>query len=596
MKILLIAVNAKYIHSNLAVYSLRASAEKQGEQAGILEFTINQQEDEILRAICREKPDVGGFSVFLWNGAVYRRLARALHDFLPVLGMWLGCPAVSWDAEKVMEELPFLSGILIGEGEESFRQLCRCFRLRNPGELETVPGLLYRDREGRLIRTGEAPLPDLDSLPFPYENLQKFENRILYYESSRGCPFSCSYCLSSLDRSLRYRSLALVFRELALFLRERVRQVKFVDRTFNADRKRAAAIWKFLRENDNGITNFHFEIEADLLGEEELRELRKMRPGLVQLEIGVQTTNPETLKAVHRRMDFARLCRNVQRIGSGGNIHQHLDLIAGLPGEDLQSFARSFCQVYALHPQQLQLGFLKVLKGTPLAAETEKWKLRHKAAAPYEILGNRWLPYEDILQLKLVEEMVEVYYNSGQFRVTLEAAETRFPDAFSLYQKLGRYYEEEGYLSVSHTRIRRYEILGEFLEKEIPRETERFRECLVCDLYARENVKNRPAWAGEQMLPRDRVRKFYEEEAENPEILKIYTGRDWRQLKSMTHLEEFREEIPGFRKGRKWLLFDYERRSPLDGSAAVLDVTDRMEGNASLGQRDANEHERMEDV
>ena len=365
MKILLIAVNAKYIHSNLAVYSLRASAEKQGEQAGILEFTINQQEDEILIDIrIGEKPDLAAFSVYIWNVDLIRRLARDLHEILPEMAIWMGGPEVSWDAEKVMEELPFLSGILIGEGEESFRQLCRCFRLRNPGELETVPGLLYRDREGRLIRTGEAPLPDLDSLPFPYENLQKFENRILYYESSRGCPFSCSYCLSSLDRSLRVQESCAGFPGACPFSPGEGQAGEFVDRTFNADRKRAAAIWKFLRENDNGITNFHFEIEADLLEKKSCGSSARCGRAC---SAGDRCTDHEsgTLKAVHRRMDFARLCRNVQRIRSGGNIHQHLDLIAGLPGEDLQSFARSFCQVYALHPQQLQLGFLKVLKGTP---------------------------------------------------------------------------------------------------------------------------------------------------------------------------------------------------------------------------------------
>ncbi len=576
MKILLTALNAKYIHSNLAVYSLKAYAEKHGEEVSLLEFTINQPEDQILRELYKAAPDVAAFSVYIWNVELVRRLAEDLHRILPDTAIWLGGPEVSYDSRKIMDELPFLSGILRGEGEESFRRLCAWYRHPERGGRAEIPGLLYREPAGELTDTGEAaPLP-MDELPFPYRDLQSFENRILYYESSRGCPFSCSYCLSSLDRHLRYRSLELVFRELEMFLEQKVPQVKFVDRTFNADRKRALAVWRFLRERDNGVTNFHFEIEADLLGEEERKVLSSLRSGQVQLEIGVQTTNAFTLEAIRRRMDFEKLSRNVEAVRDYGNIHQHLDLIAGLPGEDLKSFAESFRRVYALHPQQLQLGFLKVLKGTPLAGETERWGIRFKGAAPYEVLRTDCLSYGDILVLKLVEEMTEVYYNSGQFRKTLEAAEAWFPDPFAFYRKLGEFYQERGWLSLSHSRIRRYEILGDFFAAELPRETELLRECIIFDLYSRENMKSRPDWAGEQKLPRERVRRFYEEEVETPEILGDCRGRDWRQLRSMTHLEEFWEDLPGFRKGHKWLLFDYGDRSGLDGNAAVRDVTDRI--------------------
>ncbi len=594
MKILLIAVNAKYIHSNLAVYSLKAYAEQQGEQVSLLEFTINQPEDQILRELYLAKPDVAAFSVYIWNVELIRQLVRDLHQILPETAVWLGGPEVSWDSCRVLEEFPFLSGILRGEGEESFRRLCSCYRRGAPEELSQVPGLVYRNPAGKLEASKEADLLEMDLLPFPYRDLQGFENRILYYESSRGCPFSCSYCLSSLERKMRYRSLDLVFRELDFFLEQKVRQVKFVDRTFNADRRRALAIWRFLRERDNGVTNFHFEIEADLLGEEEIKLLSSLRPGLVQLEIGVQTTNPRTLKAIRRNMDFGKLCRNVESIRKSGNIHQHLDLIAGLPLENLESFVRSFCQVYALHPQQLQLGFLKVLKGTPLAGEREEWGIRHKSAAPYEVLGTRWLAYGEILQLKLVEEMVEIYYNSGQFRKTLEAAEPYFQDPYSFYRKLGEFYEAKGLLSISHTRVRRYEILGEFFAEEVPEAVPLLRECMIFDLYARENLKARPAWAGEQHLPREAIRNFYEEEAKHPDILKNYPERDWRQLKSLTHLEEFRENLPGFPSGQKWLLFNYGIPGGLEGNARILDVTDRLAGRQPR-QADLKENQKGKD-
>lgn len=583
MKILLIAVNAKYIHSNLAVHSLKAYAERKGFPVSLLEFTINQRQDEILGEIYRQKPDVVAFSVYIWNVSMVRALAGDIHKILPETEIWMGGPEVSWNSEEVLQELPFLRGILRGEGEESFCGLCRFYESGEVTGLEEIPGLVFWDSAGKLRRTGEQRPLDMDCLPFPYGNLEELQNRIIYYESSRGCPFSCSYCLSSLDRHLRFRSLEHVFAELAFFLERRVRQVKFVDRTFNVDRRRALAVWKFLAEHDNGYTNFHFEIEADLLGEEELEALSVLRPGLVQLEIGVQSTNIDTLKAVRRYTDLQKLSRNVQRIRSFHNIHQHLDLIAGLPGENLESFQRSFCDVYELQPQQLQLGFLKVLRGTLMEKRAEEYGCLYKGEPPYEVLGTKWLSYGEIRRLKLVEEMVEVYYNSGQFQKTIAAAEKRFKTPYDFYEKLGLFCEKNGYLDVQHTRVRRYEILAEFLQEQIPGEERLFRECMVFDLYARENLKSRPVWAGEPKLPKAFVREFYEAEARRPGLTGKYRGRDWRQLKSMTHLEEFWEAIPGFREGYKRLLFDYENRDPLDGSAAVRDVTEWQRNDEEIG-------------
>lgn len=577
MKILLTAVNAKYIHSNLAVYSLKAYAERQGTPVSLLEFTINQQPDEILGEIYRLRPDVVAFSVYIWNVSLIRVLAEDIHKILPETEIWMGGPEVSWNSREMLEQLPFLRGILRGEGEKSFGGLCRYYCSGRSFSLKEIRGLVFREQNGTVVCTPEQEPLDMDQLPFPYGQPEEFENRILYYESSRGCPFFCSYCLSSLDRHLRFRSLNLVLRELSFFLERRVRQVKFVDRTFNADRSRARRIWNFLKDQDNGYTNFHFEIEGDLLEEEDLELFSGMRPGLIQLEIGVQSTNPETLKAVRRHTDFEKLSRRVEAVGKLHNIHQHLDLIAGLPGEGLESFRRSFCQVYALKPQQLQLGFLKVLKGTEMERIAEAGRYRWKSEPPYEVLETPWLSYGEIRRLKLAEEMVEIFFNSGQFQKTLARAGQGFADPFAFYERLGLFCEERGWLSKSHSRIQRYQILREFLLREAPEQEGVFRECLVYDLYARENLKSRPEWAGEEGLSREAVRQFYRQAAKDPNLPEGYRGRDWKQLKSMTHLEEFREAVPGFREGYKCLLFTYETRDPLDGSAAVWDVTEKIQ-------------------
>ena len=494
MKILLLALNAKYIHSNPAVYSLKACAEQRGFQAGLLEFTINQKDDEILRALYRERPDVLAVSVYIWNIQTVRRLLRDYRSIRPETEIWLGGPEVSYDSRTLLEQAAFADGIMRGEGEETFSELCAfwndCRGKSDDGEsalsagnretadrdrkLEEIPGITWRAEGGTVRETGDREPVSLDELPFPYGTVSDFRNRIIYYESSRGCPFSCSYCLSSVDKKMRFRDPERVCLELQRFLDSRVPQVKFVDRTFNCRKEHTMTIWRYLLDHDNAYTNFHFEIGADLLEREELELLSQMRPGLVQLEIGVQSVNERTLKAIRRTADFRKLAENVRAVSGFGNIHQHLDLITGLPWEDYDSFRKSFCQVYGLKPQQLQLGFLKILRGTAMSREAGEYGCIRKAEAPYEVLSTRWLSYGEVLKLKLVEEMVEVYYNSGQFSMTLKELEGRFPDAFAMYEALGCFYERKGYLDLSHSRIRRYEILLEFIreqgweEKKIP--------------------------------------------------------------------------------------------------------------------------------
>lgn len=576
MKILLMAVNAKYIHSNLAVYSLQSYAARHGIRAEIAEYTINQQKDEILRGVYRQKPEVLCVSCYIWNISFVEDIMGDIRKILPETDIWVGGPEVSYDAEAFLERCPWACGVMCGEGEETFLELASYYEKRTERESSgpaAIRGLVCR-QEGQIVRTPSRPIMDMDRLVFPYGDMALFSHKIIYYESSRGCPFSCSYCLSSIDKKLRFRSLDLVLDELQFFLDEKVPQVKFVDRTFNCKKEHAMAIWTYIRDHDNGVTNFHFEIAADLLTEEEISLIASMRPGLIQLEIGVQSTNERTIREIRRKTSFDKIAETVREVQKGGNVHQHLDLIADLPYEDYESFRRSFGQVYSLRPQQLQLGFLKVLKGSYMHEMAEAYGCVYQEAEPYEVLKTNWISYGDVLRLKGVEEMVEVYYNSGQFIRTVKAMEELFPDAFSMYEALADFYNEKGYQGISHTRIRRYEILLEYLEERQQADTEYFRELMLFDLYARENLKTRPSWACDMAPYKKRLQAFYREEEENPVLLADYKGYQARQTMKMTHLEVFHYDILGGEKkrGEFPVLFDYRRRNPLTYDAAMCAV------------------------
>ena len=548
MKILLVACNAKYIHSNLAVYDLQAYASDYADHIVLKEYTINQQKDDIMRDIYLEHPDVVCVSCYIWNLSFVKELMADLIKILPGADFWAGGPEVSYDAEKFLTENSEFKGVMVGEGEETFKELAGYYVEKNPQNLKDMTGICYRDGD-QIIHNGWRQIMDLSSIPFIYKDLSEFKNRIIYYESSRGCPFSCSYCLSSIDKKLRFRDTETVKKELQFFIENKVPQVKFVDRTFNCKHDHAMAIWKYINEHDNGVTNFHFEISADLLREEELQEMSTMRPGLIQLEIGVQSTNPDTIKAIHRTMDFEKLKGIVDRIHSFGNIHQHLDLIAGLPYEDYDSFRNSFNDVYALKPQQLQLGFLKVLKGSHMMEMCREYGIVYKTQEPYEVLSTKWLDYDHVLKLKTVENMVEVYYNSGQFQNTLEYLENFFQDAFSIYERLGSFYMEKGYGDVSHTRMRRYEILLEFLEDVPEISMDQVKDQMVYDLYLRENLKSRPGFARDQ----------------KPFERQIWDFRKREKVAKNAHVEVFADG--------KVLLFNYADRDPLTNNAHVTDVT-----------------------
>ncbi len=580
MKLLLVAVNAKYIHSNLAVYSLKAYAEKyltdckqKTVQLALAEYTINHSEEDILAGIFEEKADLVAFSCYIWNIDIVLRITAELKKISPGLKIWLGGPEVTYDAAEVLERHPEVDGIMLGEGEQTFLELIEYYSSgsRRIGEID---GLAYRDTEQNQIRMTKARQPlELDAIPFPYEEGAGFENKIIYYESSRGCPFSCSYCLSSIDRRVRLRSTELVKKELQILLDRRVPQVKFVDRTFNCNKQHAMELWHFIKDKDNGITNFHFEISADLLEEEEITFLASLRPGQIQFEIGVQSTNPDTIKAICRRMDLTKVRKNVALIKQHGNIHQHLDLIAGLPLEDYTSFEQSFREVYSMKPDQLQLGFLKVLKGSPMEHSAEEYGIIYRDRAPYEVLTTDWLTFEEILKLKGVCEMVEVYYNSGQFGHAITYLEHFYASPMRLFEDLYDYYKSRKLFALAHSRIRRYEILLDFyrerlLNREATEEGSEsreddieklrlFEEILLFELFLREDLKSRPGFA--QDKSKYNFKNIYEE---------------YRREHKQVHIEVFYfDPESSAREGRAIgqetvILFDYSRRDPLRYSAA----------------------------
>lgn len=598
MKVLLAAINAKYIHSNLGIYSLKTYGEKMLKEWGLAEqveislaeYTINHQMEQILQDIYKRKPDVIGFSCYIWNISYVKMILADIKKVLPNVKIWAGGPEVSYHGEAFLKEEPAVDLVMMGEGEITFAHFLKA--LLEGEELKQVPGLMLRNDDGTITDTGFRQVMDMSQIPFPYAfmDMKELEHRIIYYESSRGCPFSCAYCLSSIDKKLRFRSLDLVLPELEWFLQAKVPQVKFVDRTFNCKKSHAMAIWQYIRDHDNGITNFHFEIAADLLDKDELDLLSTMRPGLVQLEIGVQSTNEKTLETIRRKTDIGEIRQITAAINSWHNIHQHLDLIAGLPWEDIESFKKSFNDVYKMEPEQLQLGFLKVLKGSYMEELIPDCDLLYSTAPPYEVLQTKWLSYGDVLELKDIEEMTEVHYNSRQFTCTLKELEKEFNTPYEMFSFMAGYYNKNHLSSISHSRIARYEILWKMIQTKLEKsgkyethkncesheirgteenagisgKLELYRDLLMTDLYLRENVKSRPTFARDLSSSKDFVREFFQREEKTPEHLSGYEGYDSRQMAKMAHLEPLRDGT--------YLLFDYKRRDPLSNNAWILRV------------------------
>lgn len=606
MKFLLVAVNAKFIHTNPALYSLKAYASQKengdlGEHITIAEYTINNRMEEILSGIYAHKPDVIGFSCYIWNISEILTLVKELPKILPGVPIWLGGPEVSYRAKQVLESYPELTGVMVGEGEATFTELVSfyagingkasdassaCLVGKKNEKLSKIQGIVFR-QDGTIIDTGLRELTDLSKLPFLYDELSQFEHKIIYYESSRGCPFRCSYCLSSIDKKVRLRDLDIVKKELQFFLDNKVPQVKFIDRTFNCNHEHAMEIWRYIKEHDNGVTNFHFEIAADLINEEELGLLNTLRPGAVQMEIGVQTTNADTLSEIRRNMDMDKLRTVVERLHQGNNIHIHLDLIAGLPFEDYASFANSFNEVYAMKPEQLQLGFLKVLSGSYMEEKSGDYELLYTDKPPYEVLSTKWLTYGEVCRLKRVEEMVEIYYNSNQFTATLPYMMQFFDTPFTMFEKLAEFYEKKGYFVSTPSRVYRYSVLLQFITEETDGDEALAKELLTMDIYLRENAKSRPEFAKDLALYKDKINSFYRLEELRREtgehLLPAYEEYEPRAMVRMLHMEPFSYDIFAANcsylkmEVEKYMLFDYHKRNPLTYEANTMLLNDVFE-------------------
>lgn len=576
MQFLLVALNAKYIHSNPALYSLKSFAGENEKYVEIAEYTINNRIEEILEDIYEKNPDVIGFSCYIWNWNMIQDIIIEISKLLPHVPIWLGGPEVSYDAEEILLHYPMVTGIMIGEGEETFTELLQYY-ISKENNLLQIAGLVTKN--GR-----SAPRNPLsfDEIPFLYDKITDFQNKVIYYESQRGCPFRCSYCLSSIDKTVRFRDISVVKRELQFFLDHNVKQVKFVDRTFNCNHEHAMAVWSYLQMHDNGITNFHFEIAGDILNEEEITLLQTMRPGLIQLEIGVQSVNKETLTEIRRVMDLDKLKQVTAAIKKGGNIHQHLDLIAGLPYEDYYSFGHSFDEVYAMGPNQLQLGFLKVLKGSYMHEKAKDYGLVYMDKPPYEVLFTKWLSYTEIRRLKKVEEMVEIYYNSNQFTHTLSILLNCFSGPFAMFEALADFYEKNGFFIETPSRVYRYQVLLSFANEVDGINSNLYKELLTFDMYLRENLKSRPDFGKDLRPYKKQISEFYLQEAKERNFLLGYEEYDSRQLERMTHLEPFEYPVWNMGKGQfqrgkiskgddvNFILFDYHHRSPLTNEAAVF--------------------------
>lgn len=656
MKIVLAALNAKYVHSNLAVYDLGEYVKEQLNKTScelqriknvswpaivVKEYTINHNLDFILQSLYREKAAVVAFSCYIWNIHEILTISRELKKVAPEIRIWLGGPEVSYDSKKRLKENAFVEGIMVGEGEITLYELVKiwsgwtnkiteckqnqeitkdqpensCEWLEKSDIYKEVLGIVYRDATGEIHENRKRPLMSLDEVPFIYKDLSQFQNRILYYETSRGCPFSCSYCLSSIDKSVRFRSLSLVLQELQFFLDYKVPQVKFIDRTFNCNKEHSLVIWNYITEHDNGITNFHFEVAADLIGAEELELFKQMRPGLIQLEIGLQSTNPRTIKEIRRVMDVERLKSTMLAIRSFGNIHQHLDLIAGLPYEDFVTFRESFNKAYGMRPNQLQLGFLKVLKGSYIEEQTAEYELKYQNIQPYEVLSTKWITYDEILSLKQVEEMIEVYYNSDQFEHVLSYLIPFFESPYAFYEALGQYYKEKQLFGIGFKREARYDALRQFCVEQFEKcdKEDEFRageikkyvmegrkehfsqdifySLLIFDYYLRENAKSRPLWAGKEPIEKSAYQTFFKNGG-NKEISLEKEGYDSKAAARKMHIEpviadavhwimpageeqkegkksEHLQHLQQNKNGWVYCLFDYEKRNPLSKDADV---------------------------
>ncbi|MGU9139214.1 B12-binding domain-containing radical SAM protein [Clostridium perfringens] len=544
MKILLTAINSKYIHSNLAVRYLKAFTKDLDFQGDIKEFSINDRVENILEGIIEEKPDVVAFSCYIWNMEFVNRLAELIKLVNPNIEILYGGPEVSYEGKEFLENHEG-EYVIVGEGEKTFREFV-LYKL-GEGKIEDIKGLNYK-RDGKVFENPKRPEMDMNELVFPYTYEEDINNKIVYYEASRGCPFKCKYCLSSVMHGVRFLDVERVKKELKYFMERGLKLVKFVDRTFNCNREYTVELLKYLSEQDTE-TRFHFEVAADLLTEEQIEILNNAPKGRFQLEVGVQTTNNEVLHNINRYITYENIKEKVLKVAAGKNVMQHLDLIAGLPGEDLESFKKSFNDVHAIRPDEIQLGFLKLLKGSSMREEAEKWGIVYSPYAPYEIIRSKDISYEELLLLKKVEAMVDKYYNSCKFNNVIKFFLNIYEKPFDFYYDLAMFFEEKGNFKRSIGNVEYYKILLDFYLEKIGGEDEGlFKEVLKFDYLC----FNKKRW-----LPDFLVRTITKEDEQN-----IKDSFDRQMPFKKAHIEKFEIDIINYIKNGeinfepKYLIFD----------------------------------------
>lgn len=563
MKTILVAVNSQFIHSCLAVWQLKAACTPECGEVLAQEYNINQLSGHVFAQLIKQMPDVLCFSCYIWNISYVLNLAQDIKKALPDCKIILGGPEVSFDAPDILKHNSFIDFILLGEGEESLPETLAALNSKNfPGS----PAVVMRNADGSIKNGVYQFIEDFSKCPAPYtdEMLEQTKGKIIYYESTRGCPFSCSYCLSQIGHGVRRVPVEKVKNDIRLLEKKGVKLLKFVDRTFNFDRKRATQIWNFIKEETDEM-RFHFEIGGDLLREEEIKVLKTMPSGKIQLEIGVQTTNPKTLESVCRKTDMQALENAVHQLIEQGNIHIHLDLIAGLPHEGYESFKNSFNSVIAMHPHNLQLGFLKLIKGSKIRTQADENECVYRSAPPYEVIKTKELTPSELLNLKDIEEMLERYYNSGRFNTSVAYLTKYFPSPFDLYEALAGYHEREGLLYRSSAVQAQYQTLYEFSAKLLePDKLLNLLQALRFDYYSCAFTGKPPACFA--LAPKAEIHlieKF--EQNEGWEKMNIPAPSGPKERNARFCLEDFSSPDRIFPNESATVLFDFSAKDPVTG-------------------------------